>query len=248
MSEPSGAAAQGADGSTPATPAAPSIAQLGLISLFVAALVTAQVTASKVLAFGLPFSLPITGSSLVLPGAAIAYALTFFASDCYAELYGRRAATRLVNVAFVMNLVFLVLARTTIAAPIFQFSPVGQEAFRSVIGASTGVVFGSMTAYLVSQNWDVFAFHWLREYTDGRRLWLRNIGSTASSQAIDTVIFITIAFVVFQGMGWGDALALMVGQYVFKLGVAVLDTPFVYAVVSVVRSREPPEPRPVVGD
>jgi len=226
----------------------PTVPQLALIALFVTALVTAQVTASKVLAFQLPFSIPITGSALILPGAAIAYALTFFASDCYAELYGRRAATKMVNVAFFMNVVFLALAWTTIAAPIFQFSPVAQGPFRSVIGSSTGIVVGSMLAYLVSQNWDVFAFHWLREYTDGRMLWLRNLGSTATSQAIDTVIFITVAFVVFQGMGLGDALALMVGQYVFKLGVAVVDTPFVYGVVSVARSRTAPGADAVAGD
>ncbi|MEF8855254.1 MAG: queuosine precursor transporter [Haloarculaceae archaeon] len=242
--------APSAAGVTPgvAGAAAPSVPQLALVSLFVTALVTAQVTASKVLAFQLPFSLPLTGSALILPGAAIAYALTFFASDCYAELYGRRAATRLVNVAFFMNLVFLGLAWTTIAAPIFEFSPVAQGPFQSVIGSSTGVVVGSMAAYLVSQNWDVFAFHWLREYTDGGLLWLRNLGSTVTSQAIDTVIFISVAFVLFQGMGLADAVALMVGQYVFKLGVAVVDTPFVYGVVSVVRARTEGESVGVAGD
>ena len=81
-----------------------------------------------------------------------------------------------------------------------------------------------------------------------RQLWLRNVGSTASSQAIDTVIFISVAFVLFQGMGLGDALALMVGQYVFKLGVAVVDTPFVYGVVSVAGSRTAPGADAVAGD
>ena len=229
-------------------PGAPTIGQVALIGLFVTALVTAQVTASKVLAFGLPFSLPLTGDALILPGAAVAYALTFFASDCYAELYGKRAAQRLVNVAFLMNFVFLALAWTTIAAPIFQFSPVSQGPFESVIGASTGVVVGSMAAYLVSQNWDVLVFHRIGEYTDGDMLWLRNVGSTATSQVLDTVIFIAIAFVLFQGMSLEQAAALAVGQYVFKLGVALLDTPFVYVIVGAVRSRRGDTPRAVGGD
>ncbi len=219
------------------TPAELSIVRLGLISVFVASLVTAQVTASKVLAFQLPFSLPLTGNSIILPGAVIAIAVTFFASDCYTELYGRRAATRLVNVSFLMNFVFLALAWVTIAAPIYEFSPVTQSPFASVLGASTGIVIGSMVAYLVSQNWDVFAFDWLRTYTGGRALWLRNIGSTATSQLLDTVIFIVIAFVLFQGLSWSEAIGLMVGQYVFKLGIAVVDTPFVYAVVGLAHSR-----------
>ena len=90
-----------APGSTPSVP------QVALVGLFVTALVTAQVTASKLLAFSLPTDLPLVGASLVLPGAALAYALTFFASDCYVELYGRRAATVVVNVGCVMNLVQL---------------------------------------------------------------------------------------------------------------------------------------------
>ncbi|MEF8787149.1 MAG: queuosine precursor transporter [Haloarculaceae archaeon] len=214
--------------------------QIALVALFITALVTAQVTASKVLAFGLPFSLPLTGDAIILPGAAVAYALTFFATDCYAELYGRRPAQVLVNVGFAANFVFLGLAWLAIGLPIAANSPVPQDQFSSVIGASTGIVAGSLVAYLVSQNWDVIVFHRLREYTDGDALWLRNIVSTASSQLIDTVIFISIAFVIFQGMPLNVAIGLMVGQYIFKLAIALLDTPFVYAVVRFARGKRQP--------
>ncbi len=215
-----------------------STVRLGLVALFVTALVTSQVTAAKLVGIGLPVSLPLAGETLIVPAAAFAYAVTFFASDCYAELYGRRAATRLVNVAFLMNFVLLGLVWLAIGAPVFVGSPVGQEPFARVLGASTGVVVGSMLAYLVSQNLDVVAFHRLRDATGGEALWLRNLGSTLSSQLVDTVIFITVAFVVFQGLPPGQAVGLVVGQYIVKLGVAVLDTPAVYAVVGAVRSRE----------
>lgn len=210
------------------------VPQVALIALFVTALITAQVTASKLLAFELPVSLPVAGGTLLLPGAALAYAVTFFASDCYAELYGRRAAQVMVNVAFVMNFVLLVLVWSTIYAPIAQISSVGQSEFANVLGSSTGIVAGSLLAYLVSQNWDVLVFHRIRDATGGQYLWLRNLGSTASSQLIDTVIFITVAFVIFGGMGLGTAVSLMAGQYILKLTIAVVDTPFVYLVVSLV--------------
>jgi uncharacterized integral membrane protein (TIGR00697 family) len=209
-------------------------ARTALTALFVTALVTAQLTAAKLLGFTLPFSLPVTGDAILLPGAALAYALTFFASDCYAELFGRRAAQRLVNVAFFMNLVVLALVWSTIAAPAARNSPVGAGEFAAVLGPSTAIVRGSVTADLVSQNWDVLAFHWLRERTEGEHLWLRNLGSTATSQLLDTVIFVGVAFVFLQGIPLGAALALIVGQYVFKLAVAVADTPFVYAAVALV--------------
>ncbi|WP_146417773.1 queuosine precursor transporter [Haloarcula hispanica] len=211
--------------------------RVGLVALFVTALVTSQVTASKLLAFSLPFSLPLAGSTLVLPGAALAYALTFFASDCYAELYGRRAATVVVNVGFAMNFVLLALVWSTIFAPGLPQAnqPVDLTAFQNVLGASTAIVVASLSAYLISQNWDVFVFHWLRDQTDGEKLWLRNIGSTATSQLIDTVIFIGVGFILFQGVPPSEALALIVGQYLLKVAIAVLDTPFVYAVVGFAR-------------
>jgi uncharacterized integral membrane protein (TIGR00697 family) len=226
------------------------VPQLGLAALFITALVTSQVTAAKLVGIELPFALPLAGETLLVPAAAFAYAVTFFASDCYAELYGRQAATRLVNVAFLMNFVLLGLVWLAVAAPVFApASPVGQAAFSRVLGASTGIVAGSLLAYLVSQNWDVFVFHRIRAYTGGERLWLRNLGSTLTSQFIDTLIFIVVAFVVFQGLPPGDAAGLVVGQYVVKLGVAVLDTPFVYAVVGAVRAREEgPEPAVGAGD
>ncbi|MDQ2051807.1 queuosine precursor transporter [Natronolimnohabitans sp. A-GB9] len=224
-------------------PAGPTVAQVALIALFVTALATAQVTASKVLAFSFPISLPITGAELVMPGAALAYALTFVASDCYTELYGRRAAQVVVNVAFAMNFVVLALVWSTIAAP--AADPGIADQFEAVLGASTNIVLGSLLAYLVSQNWDVIVFHRIRDYTGREKLWLRNVASTASSQAIDTVIFVTIAFALAPAvigvgpvLGVGELLALIVGQYLLKLAIAVLDTPVVYAIVSVVRSRE----------
>ena len=215
-----------------------------LAALFVTALVTAQLTAAKVLAFEVPFSLPYSGSSLVLPGAALAYALTFFASDCYTELYGKRAARRLVNVAFLMNFVMLGLVYSTIAAPAAQ-SSIDPGQFAAVLGASTNIVAGSLVAYLISQNWDVFVFHAIRERTGRGKLWLRNLVSTATSQALDTVVFVGIAFYLLpQVAGIGPrlptavVLGLLVGQYALKLLIAVVDTPFVYLVTNAVRSAE----------
>jgi hypothetical protein len=216
-------------------------ARTALVALFVTALVTAQLTASKVLAVPLPVSLGPAGSTVFLPGAALAYALTFFASDCYAELYGKRAAQVLVNVAFAMNFVLLALVWSTILAPAAPTS-VDPAQFATVLGASTNIVAGSLLAYVVSQNWDVVVFDALRERTDGSYLWLRNVGSTATSQAIDTVLFVSVAFFVAPTLlGTGQVLpvpvlvSLAVGQYLLKLLIAVVDTPFVYAVVRFVR-------------
>jgi len=223
---------------------APTIGQVALIALFVTSLVTAQLTATKLLAFDLPVSLPVVGAAIVLPGAALAYAVTFLATDCYTELYGRRPAQVLVNVGFGMNFVLLALVWSTILAP-SAGQGVPADQFETVLGAGTNVVIASLLAYVVSQNYDVLAFHWIRDRTDGEHLWLRNVGSTASSQAIDTVIFVTLAFGILPRLidvgpvtGWDLVFELIVGQYLLKLLIALLDTPVVYGVVAAVRRQE----------
>ncbi|MFB6297681.1 MAG: queuosine precursor transporter, partial [Salinirussus sp.] len=78
-------------------------------------------------------------------------------------------------------------------------------------------------------------------------LWLRNLGSTATSQLVDTLVFVAVAFVLFQGLPLGQAAGLVVGQYLIKLVIAALDTPFVYATVATVRGREG-DRAPAAGD
>lgn len=218
--------------------------RLVLAALFVTALVTAQLLAVKILALGVPFEMPVVGSEIIVPAGVLAYAITFVATDCYTELYGRRPAQLLVNVGFGMILVMLGLVWLAILAP---GSPAGvdPDLFAQVLAPSTNIVLGGLLAYLVSQNWDVLAFHRIRDLTSGRLLWVRNLGSTATSQAIDTVVFIVVAFLLAPsvlGIGvalpLGEILALIVGQYLIKLLIALADTPVVYAVVGLVRSRD----------
>ena len=109
-----------------------------------------------------------------------------------------------------MNFVLLLLVWGTIAAPALPQGAPGQidlAAFESVLGSSTAIVAASLSAYLVSQNWDVFVFHWIRDATDGDYLWVRNIASTATSQLLDTVVFIVVGFVVLGGSDLSGALA-----------------------------------------
>lgn len=217
--------------------------KIGFAALFITALVTAQLIAVKLLVVPYPNWFPLIGGSVLVPAGVLAYALTFFASDCYAELYGRRPAQIMVNVGFGMNFIMLALVWLAIKLPGSQ-AGADPAAFANVLSLSTNIVIGSLAAYIISQNWDVIAFHGIGERTEGRYLWLRNIGSTASSQFIDTIIFVLLAFALVPTiLGIGQALPatvllqLILGQYIIKLLIAVLDTPFVYAAVGYLRSQ-----------
>ena len=160
----------------------------------------------------------------------------------------------MVNVGFAMSFVLLALVYSTILAPAAPFSPIDPATFERVLGASLNIVVASLLAYIVSQHWDVRVFHRIREWTDGDYLWVRNVGSTASSQLIDSVIFVFVGFAAMPALRGGSPqamnalLGLVIGQYILKLLIAVADTPFVYAVVGYLRSRGSAAPASATAD
>ncbi len=195
-----------------------------LATLVATCLLVANIIAVKLISIG----------GWVVPAGIIAYPLTFLFTDVIAELYGRRIASRVVWVGFGANILMVILvfgSRLLPPAPFWE----AQSAYQSILGMVPRVVLASMTAYLVSQHHDVFAFHFWRQKTKARFLWLRNNASTMVSQALDSGIFITIAF-------WGivptGILAnMLLSQYVIKLVIAACDTPFCYLLVHLLKEK-----------
>ena len=100
------------------------------------------------------------------------------------------------------------------------------EATATLFDFTPRFVLGSLLAYLISQRFDVWIFHALKHKTKGKHLWLRNNVSTMCSQALDTLIY---GLVVWWGVvDLAAAMQLALSKYLFKLLIALLDTPFVY--------------------
>jgi len=194
------------------------------IGVFSALTVLANLIAVKTITFG-PF---------IAPAAVLVYASTFLMTDILSELFGKGKARLAVWTGFIANIVMLVsilIAVRWSASPVMD--PGLANSFDAVFGFAPRVIAASMAAYLVSQHHDVWAYGFWRDKTDGRHLWLRNNASTMVSQAIDTVIFISLAFyAVFPN---SVILEMMVGQYAIKLLIAALDTPFMYLAVAAAR-------------
>ena len=200
--------------------------------VFAVALVISNVVTAKTIATGIP----LFGSTIALPGAALCYAITFLMTDVVGEIWGRKEAQTIVYCGFVCQILATCLILLTQALP--ATSAEMQTAYELLLGQNAIFVVGSMTAYLISQSWDVYVFHAIRNHflkKEGglRWRWLWNNASTMTSQIIDTVVFIGISFGI--GFGWlfnPETLpqlgAMMVGQYALKFLLAALDTPFFY--------------------
>jgi len=195
-----------------------------LATLFVTCLLVANIIAVKLVSIG----------EWVVPAGVIAFPLSFLFTDVITELYGRKIASRVVWVGFGASALMVILVFCGGLLPSAPFWE-GQSAYESILGMVPRITLASLIAYLISQHHDVFAFHFWRQKTKGRFLWLRNNASTMVSQALDTGIFITIAF-------WGTVPAgiltnMLLTQYIIKLVIAACDTPFCYLLVGLLRGR-----------
>jgi len=185
-----------------------------LTGLYVAAEVISNVTAGRLVQVG----------PLVVPGAIFLYAMTFTLRDAIHAAGGEGAAKTAVWTGFFANLLLALYGLLVLQLPApawFEDAP-----YRAVLGQSARVVAASLTAYLVAQLANTWAF----ERIPGA-LWRKSVGSNLIAILLDTAIFITLAF---AGSG-APLLLLMAGQLVFKLAFSLLLLPLVYGVRARVR-------------
>jgi len=165
--------------------------------------------------------------SIATTAGNVLYASTFLVTDILSEKYGKKAASKAVAYSFSIMILWLIGTQL-----ILLFTPNANDYINDSLKIVFGLVFrvtaGSLLGFICSQSIDVFIYHFIWEKTGNSRklLWLRNNGSTLTSQLIDTVIFMTVAF-------WGTYpvdvfLSIMLSTYFFKAVVAVIDTPFMY--------------------
>ena len=162
----------------------------------------------------------------------IFYSSIFFATDVLSENYGKREASKAVWMGFVVSVIVLtmlslaVMYLPTDISAAAGFSQPLHDAFVTIANFAPLMVFGSLTAYLISQRFDVWAFHKIKSMTGERWLWLRNNGSTLASQMLDTAIFSLIIWA--HEVGIAKALALGFAKFIFKIVIALIDTIFIY--------------------
>jgi uncharacterized integral membrane protein (TIGR00697 family) len=95
--------------------------------------------------------------------------------------------------------------------------------FAQIVGFAPRIMLASWVAFLISENIDAYLFDWFKKITNGKHLWMRNVFSSIPSMALDTLIFVTIAFYEIQPL-----LPLIIGVLVIKWLVGIIDIPFMY--------------------
>ncbi len=164
----------------------------------------------------------------------IIYGTTFLATDILNENYGKKEAKKAVWVGF-----FILITTTIVMQICLKFIPDASDslspALQQIFGLLPRITVASLTAYLISQLHDVWAFDFWKKLFKNKLLWLRNNLSTMTSQLIDNIIFTFIAFVGLFGLfGWEQVfewpiiIEIFIVSYAMKWVVSIVDTPFMY--------------------
>jgi queuosine precursor transporter len=199
-----------------------------LTALFVAALVTCNLIANKFITIDLGFK------EFVISAGVLPYPLTFLITDILSELYGRKKTNLVVLSGFVASILVLVILQLGKIFPAIGESPVSDGIYNQVFANSWRVISASMVAYIFAQLVDVRLFHFWKDLTAGKHLWLRNNASTILSQLLDTTL---VVFVLFIGvLPINKLLGFILDGWFFKVICALIDTPILYAVVFISRS------------
>ena len=202
---------------------------LYLAATFIAALVVCNLIANKFIAIDLGFK------TFVISAGVLPYPITFLITDILSEIYGKKKTARIVWAGFgaslfVLGVLLLAQQFTAIAG-----SPVDDETFNKVFGNSWRVIFASMTAYLCAQLIDVRIYHFWKEKTAGKHLWLRNNFSTVFSQLVDTTLVVCVLFLGVRSHS--EIIQFIFDGWLFKMLCAFIDTPLLYASTAFIRNK-----------
>lgn len=202
-----------------------------LSALFITSLVVSNLIFQKFF-YWAPFGeVEVLGAPLFeLSVGILPYPITFLITDLISEIFGKRKANQVVVAGIFASFFSLLIVYTAISAEATSWSPVGDATFSEVFGNSVVAVFASMMAYLLAQFVDIQLYHFWKRVTHGRMLWVRNNFSTFASQFIDTFT-VVLLLCIFGEIAWTRFYGLVLAGFIFKVMVAMLDTPLLYGAV-----------------
>ena len=196
-----------------------------ITALFVAILIISNIASTKIFSFG----------SVTLDAGILLFPLIYIFGDVLTEVYGYARGRRVIWIGFLCNVLMAAIFMLVTVLPPAADWP-NQKAFESVLGFTPRIVLASMIAYFCGEFINSFILAKLKVRTQGKLLWVRTIGSTLVGELFDTLLFITIAF-------WGVfptpvIVSLILFNYIFKVGIETLFTPFTYLLVNKLKKAE----------
>ena len=190
-----------------------------LAGIFITNAVVAELIGGKLITvFGVPMSVGI------LP-----WPIVFVTTDLINEYFGEKGVRKLSLLTASLIAYTFVILFIAMQIPAMQGDKlVTDDQFNGVFGQSMWIIVGSITAFMVSQLIDVSIFHFVKNKTGGKMIWLRSTGSTLISQLFDSFIVLGIAFWMTGKMTTEVFIASALTGYLVKMIIAIVLTPLIY--------------------
>ena len=205
-----------------------------LAGLFITSLVVSNLIFQKFF-YWYPFDIKIFGNSLFeLSVGVLPYPITFLITDLISEIYGKKSANQVVITGIFASFFSMGILLIANEVPAIKNSPIDDQTFNEVFALSPIAVLASMIAYLIAQFIDIRIYHFWKNLTQGKMLWLRNNFSTFTSQFVDSLLVIGLLS-IFGVLEWTLFWGLVISSFLFKILVAALDTPLLYLFVGIFR-------------
>jgi len=168
--------------------------------------------------FGFPFAI-----------GEIFYATLFLSTDILAEHYGKSQARKVIWLVVIIGITISIFTQVAVMFDVHDSGLIAgggeiQGHLRAFLEISPRLLLAGFVMFIVEQQFDIWFFHKLKQIFQGRKLWLRNCLSTGASQLIDVLFLYPLAF---YGI-YDNLIQLMITAFVFKICMALLDTPFIY--------------------
>ncbi|MHA1534542.1 MAG: queuosine precursor transporter [Promethearchaeota archaeon] len=198
------------------------------IAFYILFITMSQILAAKIGDFS------IAGYLITAPVAVLIFPFTFQITDMVNENFGRKKTHRMIFIAFVTQIFMAIFIWFSIEVPAAPFwgldwgsTPTeAQQFWLYFLGSTVRITFASWISFIITENLDAILFAKLKKWTKGKNLWIRNVFSDIPTLALDSVLFISIAF---GGVFDLDVILFMIwGQLLTKWFFGVIDTPFMY--------------------
>ena len=196
-------------------------------SLFVTMYLVSNIMAVKVIGF---FNL------FYFDAGTITFPFAYMLGDVLTEMWGYKTAKKVIWMTFVCNIILVVCTMIGVWLPAPDYMAETSAAYQHIFTYVPRIVIGSLVGFVCGELSNAWLMEKIKQKSEGKRLWVRTIGSSIVGYLLDTVPFVLIAFAGVVPVA--DLILMIFTQYFVKLLIeAFLGTPMAYAAIGFLSKR-----------
>ena len=191
----------------------------GIIAIYVIYIALSQVLAVKLAVFWI----------WTAPAAVLVYPFTYQLTDTINEHFGKKETYKMIIIAFVTQVLMVIFIYFGNSLEPFEYWSIDNDQWNLIFGQQLNIIAASWISFLITGFLDAWLYDKVKKLTKSKRLWVRSILTDVPMLALDSLIFVTLAFGVFSASpNWAMVWTIIVGQVITKWIFGVADTPFIY--------------------